>query len=198
MYFTYVSIRRVDKLNMTSHLNIPTCFQRLLQLRLFVVLLLLPGINPAFAQSSLEAQADFNVSSGRLCFPVLLQDDGALYDVCLQLEAGEPGFQFSLQSAVVRSETLPGIATYSQLGGLTLPIVSFTNGSLFTEVTFNASLDSSSGDVVFTVTGGEQFELLTDHSIARIWNEVLLDGIRNDFARPTVHSRNLFHVSALM
>jgi hypothetical protein len=183
---------------MTSDLNIPICFQKLLQSRLFVVVLLLAGWNLAIAQSTLEAQADFNLSSGRLCFPVLLQDDGALYDVCLQLEAGKPGFQFSLQSAVVRSETLPGIATYSQLGGLTLPIVSFTNGSIFAEVTFDASLDSSTGDVVFIVTGGEQFELLTDHSIARIWNEVLLDGIRNDFARPTVHSRNLFHVSALM
>ncbi|MFY0628467.1 MAG: T9SS type A sorting domain-containing protein [Reichenbachiella sp.] len=36
------------------------------------------------------------------------------------------------------------------------------------------------------------------HSIARAWNEVLLEAIRNDFARPTVHARNLFHVSAVM
>ena len=35
-------------------------------------------------------------------------------------------------------------------------------------------------------------------SVARLWNEVLLDAIRNDFARPTVHARNLFHVSAAM
>jgi hypothetical protein len=35
-----------------------------------------------------------------------------------------------------------------------------------------------------------------DHSIARQWNEMLLTSIRNDFARPTVHARNLFHVSA--
>ena len=32
-------------------------------------------------------------------------------------------------------------------------------------------------------------------SVARQWNEVLLDAIRNDFARPTVHARNLFHTS---
>lgn len=37
-----------------------------------------------------------------------------------------------------------------------------------------------------------------DHSIAREWNEVLLQAIRNDFARPTVHARNLFHISAAM
>lgn len=36
------------------------------------------------------------------------------------------------------------------------------------------------------------------HSVARKWNEVLLEGIRNDFARPTIHARNLFHVSAAM
>jgi len=33
------------------------------------------------------------------------------------------------------------------------------------------------------------------HSTARKWNEVLLEAIRDDFARPTVHARNLFHTS---
>ena len=37
-----------------------------------------------------------------------------------------------------------------------------------------------------------------EHSVARIWNEELLDAIRGDFARPTVHARNLFHTSAAM
>ncbi len=37
-----------------------------------------------------------------------------------------------------------------------------------------------------------------DPSVARLWNEVILDGIRNDFARPTVHARNLFHTSSAM
>src|SRR4029453_15567465 len=35
-------------------------------------------------------------------------------------------------------------------------------------------------------------------SVARLWNEALLNAIRGDFARPTVHARNLFHVSAAM
>ena len=38
----------------------------------------------------------------------------------------------------------------------------------------------------------------TDFSIARQWNELLLASIRKDFARPTVHARNLFHISAAM
>ena len=36
----------------------------------------------------------------------------------------------------------------------------------------------------------------SDVSVARRWNEVLLSAIRNDYARPTVHARNLFHISA--
>ncbi len=35
-------------------------------------------------------------------------------------------------------------------------------------------------------------------SVARHWNEEMLNGIRNDFARPTVHARNLFHSSVLL
>jgi len=38
----------------------------------------------------------------------------------------------------------------------------------------------------------------TDHSMARQWNEMLLESIRGDFARPTVHARNLWHSSMLM
>jgi hypothetical protein len=37
-----------------------------------------------------------------------------------------------------------------------------------------------------------------NQSAARKWNEILLDAIRNDFARPTVHARNLFHISSAM
>ena len=40
--------------------------------------------------------------------------------------------------------------------------------------------------------------IVGQHSIAREWNEELLEAIRNDFARPTVHARNLFHSSAMM
>lgn len=38
----------------------------------------------------------------------------------------------------------------------------------------------------------------SQHSVARDWNEVLLNAIRVDFARPTVHARNLFHASVVM
>ncbi len=38
----------------------------------------------------------------------------------------------------------------------------------------------------------------SEKSIARQWNEALLFAIRNDLARPTVHARNLFHLSIAM
>ena len=37
-----------------------------------------------------------------------------------------------------------------------------------------------------------------EYSVAREWNEAQLFAIRNDFARPPVHARNLFHVSLAM
>ncbi len=46
----------------------------------------------------------------------------------------------------------------------------------------------------FTIIG----QIYSQHSVARDWNEEVLNGIRNDFARPTVHARNLFHSSILL
>ncbi|WP_034058911.1 T9SS type A sorting domain-containing protein [Lacinutrix jangbogonensis] len=40
--------------------------------------------------------------------------------------------------------------------------------------------------------------ITAQQSIARQWNEELLSAIRIDFARPTVHARNLFHTSTAM
>ena len=37
-----------------------------------------------------------------------------------------------------------------------------------------------------------------EENVAHIWNEEVLEGIRNDFARPTVHARNLLHTSVAM
>nr|WP_157965349.1 vanadium-dependent haloperoxidase [Euzebya rosea] len=37
-----------------------------------------------------------------------------------------------------------------------------------------------------------------DVSVARVWNEAALEAIRRDFPAPTVHARNLFHLSVAM
>lgn len=66
--------------------------------------------------------------------------------------------------------------------------------------------------VLLTVSDGELFDqssitiTVTDPenvykpglSVARNWVEVLLEAIRNDYARPTVHARNLHHITAAM
>jgi hypothetical protein len=39
---------------------------------------------------------------------------------------------------------------------------------------------------------------LNGQSVARVWDEALLDAIRRDTPAPTVHARNLFHTSAAM
>ncbi|WP_111977731.1 vanadium-dependent haloperoxidase [Algibacillus agarilyticus] len=59
----------------------------------------------------------------------------------------------------------------------------------------NNGLESTSNE---EVNSDRDISKRTEHSIARMWNEVLLEAIRNDFARPTVHARNLWHVSAAM
>ncbi|HMQ00613.1 MAG TPA: FG-GAP-like repeat-containing protein, partial [Cyclobacteriaceae bacterium] len=41
-------------------------------------------------------------------------------------------------------------------------------------------------------------DFVNDKSMARVWMEALLSAISNDLARPTVHARNLFHISAAM
>lgn len=43
------------------------------------------------------------------------------------------------------------------------------------------------------IIAGASISAMSQHSVAREWNEILLNAIRNDFARPTVHARNLFH-----
>jgi len=48
------------------------------------------------------------------------------------------------------------------------------------------------------VGGTPPAQQTTEPSVAREWNEILLDSIRIDIPKPTVHSRNLFHVSIAM
>ncbi len=64
-------------------------------------------------------------------------------------------------------------------GNVSVKEVNDVCASLTNELEINLSVPSSS----------------TEYSVARLWNEALLSAIRNDFARPTVHARNLFHTS---
>ncbi len=52
--------------------------------------------------------------------------------------------------------------------------------------------------LMLTLSFQSQLVQAQDHTIAHDWNEILLESIRKDFARPTVHARNLYHTSALL
>ena len=52
--------------------------------------------------------------------------------------------------------------------------------------------------VFFCLLFSFSFETSAQFSVARDWNEALLQAIRTDFSRPTVHSRNLFHSAVIM
>ncbi len=42
------------------------------------------------------------------------------------------------------------------------------------------------------------FSAQAQQSLAREWNEIMLTAIRHDYAKPTVHARNLWHASIIM
>src|SRR5919112_4509863 len=55
-------------------------------------------------------------------------------------------------------------------------------------------------------SGGKESYIASDckrgdlggRSVARVWDDALLEAIRRDVPAPTVHARNLFHVSVAM
>ena len=48
------------------------------------------------------------------------------------------------------------------------------------------------------VCPADRIDIVPEGSIARRWNELLLDSIRRDIPKPTVHARNLFHTSVAL
>lgn len=66
----------------------------------------------------------------------------------------------------------------------------------------NIQITEGSNQVDFITPGGPNTfgNTVTSptNSVARNWMELLLESIRNDYARPTVHARNLYHSSILM
>lgn len=63
---------------------------------------------------------------------------------------------------------------------------------------YRAIITNSQG-TVYSATATVDLEMDVErHSVARVWNEFMLDAIRKDFPNPTKHGRNLYHVSAAM
>ena len=73
---------------------------------------------------------------------------------------------------------------------MALPACTGSSGS-------DASESSESSPDGYVNDGCERADL-GGRSVARVWDEALLDAIRRDVPAPTVHARNLFHTSAAM
>jgi hypothetical protein len=73
---------------------------------------------------------------------------------------------------------------------MALPACTGSSGS-------DASESSESSPDGYVIDGCERADL-GGRSVARVWDEALLDAIRRDVPAPTVHARNLFHTSAAM
>lgn len=92
---------------------------------------------------------------------------------------------------VVNGEILSGQGTNTvqiSWGIATQGIVSITHG--------NDNCQTQKISLIIALDAEEPEN--SEHSVARLWNEVLLEAIRNDYARPTIHARNLFHTSIAM
>ena len=74
--------------------------------------------------------------------------------------------------------------------GACAPVARLAAGSLLVRRRLVGALDYVRDDCTPRDRGG--------HSVARVWNEALLHAIERDTPAPTVHARNLFHVSAAM
>jgi hypothetical protein len=147
------------------------------------------------------AAASGDLTTGQLCFPVTLGANNPAYDVCLRLLSSSPQLQFELSSALPAQSALAAVPTYSQQEGLHIPLLRLSDGSVYADARMTVAIDTSTSAFIFTLQSIRRLDLehdVTNESVARLWNEALLDSIRSDLARPTVHARNLFHTSIAM
>ncbi len=77
--------------------------------------------------------------------------------------------------------------------GIVGPMLAFLFG-MTVVVVANHRVD----DVTSAVNADCERAVPADWSMARIWNEALLEAVRLDVPSPTVHARNLYHSSAAM
>ena len=68
----------------------------------------------------------------------------------------------------------------------------FVDEGKITVVEHNGTCSSEVNQLIVAINVNNVSENI---SVARLWNEALLEAIRNDYARPTVHARNLFHTA---
>ena len=102
-------------------------------------------------------------------------------------------------SGVYRSGEVVAVSASEDPEGYYFSHWSSDNGGVFADANARSTTFTMPNTaVVITANYVPGVASEADVSIARRWSEVLLQSIRNDFARPTVHARNLFHTSSAM
>jgi IPT/TIG domain./ASPIC and UnbV. len=123
-----------------------------------------------------------------------ISPNNAVVGQTLELTITGTGFQEGASVQVCKN---PGVTVNS--------VTVLDENTILASVTVGPESHISCGITVTNTNGktgavprGSFINLRDTTSVARQWNEVLLDAIRADFARPTVHARNLYHTAAAM
>lgn len=85
-----------------------------------------------------------------------------------------------------------------QNGGIIKVKWGIGNTGVITLVEANSTCISEPVELIVKLRAAADPPVVIEHSVARLWNDALLEAIRKDYARPTVHARNLFHTSIAM
>ncbi|MEW6270917.1 MAG: FG-GAP-like repeat-containing protein [Thermodesulfobacteriota bacterium] len=99
------------------------------------------------------------------------------------------------------ADAFPGKCAGTELAGLAACIATQASCGVCTALAAADRTSSTCHRFTDGVAAGADYcgdEPVTTQSVARQWNEELLDAIRRDTPRPTVHARNLFHLSGAM
>lgn len=177
-------------------LQLSSKFRNTVLWRLFGLLIMF-GITES-SQALPVAEVDYNLATDRACFPMENLQEQAFYDVCIVLDSISETAVYLLESIIPAQHELADIPRFSQAEGLIIPCLRLSDGRVFTDVHFNVLINTADGETYFELDGGRRIRRNPEHSIARLWSEAMIDGIRLDVERPPVHARDLFHAAVAM
>jgi hypothetical protein len=117
--------------------------------------------------------------------------------MCSNIPDKRPFFMTVSKASKVQIGSKPGQARAYRIVSGTLPALLFVTLATLAVAPVAANVFQLPSAKTFE-RGAEMFNCASAPSVARAWNEQMLAAIRLDAPRPTVHARNLFHVSAAM
>ena len=113
-------------------------------------------------------------------------------------------------TGTIQSESINPVVTYNSNGSATITWPQVLGRIYKLQKTTNFSTWTDVGESIFATTGsstatdsapgsGTGYRVIeTTPSVARVWNELLMDAIRRNVPHPPAHARNIFHTAAAM